>query len=197
MLYDNRMSALTAAPSRMTVAEFLAWAPASPEHWQLVNGDPQAMAPASLVHGALQSELGRLIGNHLAATDSPCRVITAPGVVPRVLSDHNMRVPDLAVTCTPPAAGEYAITDPVLIVEILRPSKQAQTWSNIWAYTSIPSVREILILRTDRIAAALLRRQSDTTWPDRPADIEELTLESIGFTAAVADFYRTTHVRLS
>jgi hypothetical protein len=50
------------------------------------------------------------------------------------------------------------LTDPVLLIEILSPRNQAKTWTNVWAYTSIPSVREILILRGDRVAAELLRR---------------------------------------
>jgi len=38
------MSALPKIPVRMTVAEFFAWNPPSPQLWQLVDGEPQAMA---------------------------------------------------------------------------------------------------------------------------------------------------------
>jgi hypothetical protein len=124
-------------------------------------------APASLTHGALRSEIARLMGNHLRASGSRCRVITAPGVVPRVLAEHNMRLPDLAVTCTPPERDACALTDPGLIVDTLSPGNQGQTWSNVWAYISIPSVREILVVRSDEIAASLLRRETDGTWPER------------------------------
>jgi Uma2 family endonuclease len=191
------MTALAAFPIHMSVDEFLAWAPASPDQWQLIDGVPIAMAPASLTHGALQAELARLIGNHLRASGSPCRVITAPGVVPRVMASHNMRVPELAVTCAPATRDAFALTDPVLIVEILSPSNQAETWSNVWTYTSIPSVTEILILRTDRIAASLLRRLPDATWPERPAELADgdLSLECITFAVPLADIYETTGLR--
>src|SRR5579883_965900 len=94
------MSALPKIPVRMTVAEFLAWNPPTPQLWQLVDGEPQAMAPASITHGAIQTELGSLIRNHLDERDSPSRVIAAPGVIPHVQSETNVRIPDLAVTCS-------------------------------------------------------------------------------------------------
>jgi hypothetical protein len=37
-----------------------------------VDGEPQAMAPASRTHGAIQAELCRLIANHLAERSSLC-----------------------------------------------------------------------------------------------------------------------------
>ena len=51
----------------MLLDEFLVWDAPDGGRWQLVDGEPRAMAPASDVHGTMQSELGRLIGTHLAA----------------------------------------------------------------------------------------------------------------------------------
>jgi Uma2 family endonuclease len=105
-----------------------------------------------------------------------------------------MRVPDLAVSCTPILPGDNALRDPVLPIEILSPSNRAETWSNVWSYTTIPSVREILILHSTRIGADLLRRGADGSWPERPQAIDQgdLTLDSIGYTGPIAAFYRTT-----
>jgi len=181
----------------MTIEEFLAWDAPGPHRWQLVEGEPRAMAPASRTHGAIQSELGALLRNHLVARSSPCNVITTPGLIPRVRSNTNFRIPDLAVTCAPYATEEHALTAPVLIVEILSPSNAAETWSNIWTYTTIPSVREILIVRSATIGAELLRRDADGTWPERAETIEEgeLALDSLGFRCALTDIYRTTRLR--
>jgi Uma2 family endonuclease len=178
-------------PVRMTVDEFLKWDSEDEYRYQLVDGEPRAMAPASTVHGFLQNELGRLIGNHLRDKAPGCEVVANPGVVPRLLSEHNVRIPDLAVTCAPLAAGQATLPDPVLLIEILSPSNQAKTWTNVWAYTSIPSVREILVLRSDRMAAELLRRSPQGEWPDRPIAITEgdLALESISFRVALADLF--------
>ena len=82
------------------------------------------------------------------------------------------------------------------MIEILSPSNQARTWANIWAYTTIPSVREILMLRADRIAAELLRRSAQGEWPERPASITEgdVVLDSIGFRIGLRELYRGTRL---
>jgi len=190
------MAAVLKIPVRMSVDEFLAWTPSDHQYWQLVDGQPQVMAPSNRTHGAIQAELSRLIGNHLIERGSPCSVIGRPGVIPRVQSDSNLRIADLAVTCSSYQAEEPALTDPVLVVEILSPSNQAETWRNVWAYTTIPSVQEILIVRTVTIGAELLRRNPDGTWPERPLAIEhgDLTLDSIGFSAPLTAPYRTTRL---
>ena len=192
------MTALPKIPVRMTVAEFFAWNPPSQQLWQLVDGEPQAMAPASITHGAIQSELCRLIANHLDEHSSPCRVVTTPGVIPRVQSETNFRIPDLAVSCSGYDAEDSALTDPVLLIEILSPSNQAETWANVWAYATIPSVKEILVLRTATIGAELLCRNPDGSWPEQPLTIAagNLTLQSIGLTIPLAAAYRTTRLTL-
>jgi len=188
------MVVLAKIPVRMTVCEFLKWDSDDGLRYELVDGEPRAMAPASTIHGFLQNELGRLIGNHLRDQASGCEVVANPGIVPRLLSDHNVRIPDLAVTCSPLVVGQATLSDPVLLIEILSPSKQAKTWTNVWAYTSILSAQEILVLRGDRIAAELLRRSPQGEWPDRAIAITEddLVLESIGFRVALSDLYART-----
>jgi len=190
------MVAALKIPAVMTVAEFLAWDAPQGRRWQLVDGEPQAMAPASRTHNALQGELGALIRNHLAERGSPCSLMVNPGVVPRVRSDSNFRIPDLAVTCTSYQEEEYALSEPVLVVETLSPSNQAETWTNVRAYTTIPSVREILVLRSTSIGAELLLRNADGTWPERPMTFEDgaLELESIGFRVSLAAVYRPTRL---
>jgi Uma2 family endonuclease len=180
----------------MTVDEFLVWdsGDVTGRRWQLIDGEPVLMAPAAEPHGAIQSELVRLLGNHLLATGSPCRVITAPGIVPRVRSNENFRVPDLGITCAPPAQG-VMVAEPVLLVEILSPGNEGKTRANIWAYATIPSVREILAVRSTRMEIELLRRLDDGTWPAAPAIVRPpnvLALASIDFSVPVADVYRTT-----
>lgn len=180
----------------MTVAEFLAWDSPPGRLWQLVDGEPQAMAPASRTHGAIQSELAALIRNHLADRGSPCTVITAPGVIPHAQSQTNFRIPDLAVTCSGYEEEELALSQPMVLIEILSPNNQAETYANIWAYTTIPSVKEILVLSTAVIGAEFVRRAPDGNWPRNPLVIEtgELTLQSIGFSVPLAAIYRTTRL---
>jgi Uma2 family endonuclease len=183
-------------PAHMSVTDFLVWAAGdrSVRKWQLIDGEPVAMAPASENHGAIQAEAAGLLRNHLLAIGSRCRVITKPGIVPRLRSDRNYRVPDLGVTCAPPAAA-MMVADPVLLVEILSPSNEVETRANLWAYATIPSVMEILVLSSTRMEAELLRRDAHGLWPDAPVMIASgggVTLDSIGFSAPLDAFYRTT-----
>jgi Uma2 family endonuclease len=181
--------------TRMTVDEFLVWDvdDVTGRRWQLVDGEPVLMAPAADVHGSVRVELIRLLGNHLLAAGSGCSVVCAPGIVPRVRADENFRVPDLGVTCAPPL-GEVMVPEPILLVEILSPSNEAKTRSNIWAYMTVPSVQEILAVRSTRMEVELLRRGVDGSWPALPVIVrppELLELTSIGFGSTVSELYRT------
>jgi Uma2 family endonuclease len=186
-------------PARMTLAEFFAWNPedTSVRSWQLIDGEPVAMAPATETHGALQMEIGALLRNHLLARGGPCRVISEAGIVPRVRSDRNYRIPDLGVTCAPPSSN-LMIEDPILLIEILSPRDEVETRANIWAYTTIPSVLEILVVSSTKIEAELLRRRGDGSWPETPEQIaadSDVMLESVDFSATLGAFYRTTVLR--
>ena len=183
-------------PAVMDAAEFLAWDAPGNGRWQLVDGEPQAMAPASRTHGVIQAEMIRLIGNHLDDKGGSCTVVDAAGVVPRVRSDSNVRIPDIAVTCTEAQVEELTIGEPVLLIEILSPSNRSETWINVWAYTTIPSVKEILVIDSVRIRAELLRRDAQGNWPERALVIEdgELELESIEFRVPLAAIYRRTRL---
>lgn len=180
--------------SDMTVAEFLEWCPEDGHRWQLVDGEPVAMAPAKPQHGAIQAETAALLAIHLRETGRPCSVIITPGVIPRLRPGSNFRVPDLGVTCAPVDAAATHLDEPVLLIEILSRSNRAQTRANVWAYTTLPSVREIVVLHAEKRRAELLRRGTDGAWPEEPDILTEgdLVLESIGFRAPLAALYRTT-----
>jgi Uma2 family endonuclease len=188
------MAAALKGPEFMTLAEFLVWDAPNGPAWQLIDGVPQATAPASGTHALIQAEAGGLIRNHLGANRPGCRVLANPGVVPRVDSENNFRIPDLGVTCSPVPRDVIEIAEPILLIEILSPGNPEKTWANVWAYTNIQSVQEILVIRTASIGAQLLRRTPDGSWPDVPLAIEagELVLESIGFRLPIAALYAGT-----
>jgi Uma2 family endonuclease len=190
--------ALRKPPRTMTVAEFLDWpGDGSGRTFQLVDGELRAMSPGSATHGTIQANLCCLIRNALVAAGSGCRLVTEPGVITRIRSDMNLRVPDLGVTRTADAPGQQALPDPIALIEVLSPGNASDTWDNVWAYTTIPSVREIVLVHSTRVLAELLRRGADGHWPGRPEEIGAggtLHLESMSVAFPLRDAYAQTHL---
>ena len=181
----------------MTVDEFIAWDDGRGGKYQLVDGEVRAKSPASTTHGTIQSNLAHMLTAHLAVPGNRCRSLTEPAVETRIRARLNMRVPDLGVTCAPDAATQIALPDPILLIEIMSPDNKKDTWDNVWAYTTIPSVREIVIVQSTRIEALLLRRQTDGSWPANPETVEAeatLTLASIELTMPLRALYTKTYL---
>lgn len=82
-----------------------------------------------------------------------------------------------------------------MLVEIVSPSNEADTRRNVWAYASIPSVAEILLLLSTSTSGELLRRNPQGEWADDPLMLNAdnlVELASIDFTASMRDIYATT-----
>jgi Uma2 family endonuclease len=161
----------------MMAAEFLDWrTPDGSDRWELIDGIPRAMASPSDRHALIHSEALRLIGNHLVERRPDCRIGIGIGLRP---NDYNVRIPDLAGACGPPAGFQA----PRLVIEILSPS-------NVALYMTLRSVQEVLVLASEKIEAHVLRRPS---WPrlTLTEGDDRVMLDCIGFSAPLAAFYRT------
>ena len=90
------------------------------------------------------------------------------------------------------SSREYDVIGPVLMVEVLSPTNKTEAWTNVRAYTTIPTVKKILI----RIRAELLRRDDQNQWPERPLVNEDGApeLASIGFSVPLRSVYRGTRL---
>jgi Uma2 family endonuclease len=83
----------------------------------------------------------------------------------------------------------------LLLVEILSPSNETLTRANVWAYSTIPKLAEILLLSSTAIKAEILRRGPGLEWQEPPqfvSDDEPVDLTSIGLHVLLREFYRTT-----
>jgi Uma2 family endonuclease len=191
-------SARRKTPQPMTVADFLAWpGDGSGRKFQLVDGEARAMSPGSATHATIQANLAYELRRHMIEQNRNCRVATEPGIVTRVRANINLRVPDVGVSCTPDSPGQQALPDPILLIEILSPGNASDTWDNVWSYTTIPSVREIVVVHSTRVLAELLRRGADGNWPEEPDEIGAdgtLALDSIGFACPLPAIYAQTHL---
>jgi Uma2 family endonuclease len=182
----------------MTADEFRSWpGDGRGGKYQLVDGELRAVSPASAVHSAIQANLARMIGNHLTPLGGPCRAYTEPAIEVRINAAINTRVPDVGVSCARLTPQDFALPDPILLIEILSPGNKADTWTNVWAYCTIPTVKEILILAGTRIEADLLRRDEQGNWPANPMQIGPdgtLTLATIDYTVPLGHIYAGTFI---
>lgn len=180
----------------MTVEEFFAWpGDGTDTRYDLYEGHPRAMAPASAHHAVIQSNTARILANHLIAKGMGCGALTEAAIAPRLSNNRNVRVPDVLVTCRQPKRGELLVPEPLLIVEVMSPSNEAVTQGNIWSHSSIPALNEILVLWSDRVQAEVGTRGADREWPIArtvylPGAL--VVLESIGLSCPVEAFYTFT-----
>ena len=163
-------------PSRMTVDEFLSRdaGDESGRLWELVDGEPVAMAPGSQNHGALQGEIGRRIaGNHLREARPGCRLIVTPGVVPHLSANRTVPTPEFRVSRVRRPRPNWWFRIRCRRRRILSPSNEVATWRNVWADTTIPTVTEILAVRSTRIEAELLATSAGRELAEGAGDFRE------------------------
>jgi Uma2 family endonuclease len=110
-----------------------------------------------------------------------------------------VRVPDIAVTCAPPRDDERFFPDPVLIIEVFSPGNRRETLETVWACATIPTLVEIVLVESERIAAEVYHKDERAGWPETGQAIGAdgaLRLESIGFAVPLAELYAGTHLAL-
>jgi len=176
-------------PPMMTVADFLDWpGDGTATRYELVDGVLRAMSPASETHAIIVGNFTGFLWQHLRSVRPGCRVVASPGVQPRVRAEWNYRIPDLGVTCLTP--------NPILLVEVLSPGNAQDTWENVRAYSTLPSVLEIVVAHSTRIAAELLRRDADGAWPEDPEILPagDLPLASVDAKIPISEIYSGTHL---
>jgi Uma2 family endonuclease len=107
-----------------------------------------------------------------------------------------VRAPDLAVTCSERQSGK-TFPDPVLIIEVLSPGNQRETWESIWACATIPSLIEIVVVDSERMNVQVFRKTDDGGWPKDGETIETsgtVRLSSIDAAFPIAEIYAGTHL---
>ena len=190
------MSIAFKLPDLMTVEEFLRWKGGDPGIiYELVDGVVRAQDPASDTHNMIFGNLHGDIRNHLRAHRPHCRVVPTAGIQPRLRAAWNWRVPEFAVTCTPNRRDVHATEGAILVVEVLWPTNGNDTWGNVPLYASLPTVTEILLVESTKVAGHLLRREADGSWPKDPTPLAAgaiVELQSIGLELPLAEAYAGT-----
>src|SRR5437660_1089185 len=151
-----------------------------------------AMAGAARIHNLLVGNAVRELGVQLRS--GPCEVYPSDMRV-RVSRTGLYTYPDVVVVCgKPDLLGDQQDTllNPNLLVEVLSPSTEAYDRGRKFEqYQSIESLKEYLLVASDRIHADLFTRQADGRWLLTTADRLEdsLDLGSVGCRLKLADLY--------
>ena len=167
----------TAAPRRMTVAEFLAWDDGTDTRYELIDGRPVAMAPVRARDSRIVGNLARHLGNRLKP---PCGVYTEAGIVLAHRDDAYYEA-DLAVSCASLEGDPGWVPEPMLIAEVLSPSTaDRDRLAKLADYRRLPSVCEILIVSGRERRVELLRREGGRWVIEDLIGEAELRPEAVG-----------------
>jgi Uma2 family endonuclease len=181
------------ASRKITYAEYLALEEASVDvKHELIAGEVVAMSGGSPEHGALAMAFGALLQNALRGR--PCRVFSSDVRV-RVAATGLAAYPDVSVVCgklETDAEDVNALTNPVLLVEVLSDSTEARDRGVKAAhYRHIPSLREYVLVSQREPHVEVHRRNEAGRWELFEYESGgQAELASVGCTIAVDDLYR-------
>lgn len=174
----------------VTFAEYLAQEETSDTKHEYLDGEIFAMAGGTIEHGALAAnvigELRALVRGHA------CRVLTSD-VRLHVNATGLTTYPDASVACPPietAAEDVHAVTNPVVIVEVLSDSTEAYDRGEKFAhYRRIPSLRDYLLVSQHEQRIDHYTRNPDGTWNLRDVRPPGSVKLSIGGELSAAEVY--------
>jgi len=178
---------------KMTEAEYLSFEETSEEKHEFYNGETFAMAGASRQHNDISTNLIIEIGTRFKG--GPCRV-SAAGQRVKVSRTGLYTYPDLLIVCGPrefDKLNENTLINPNIVIEILSDSTEGyDRGTKFEHYQKLPSVREYVLVRQDRMRIERHVRQPDESWTttafDDPAG--SFALATIPISIPLADVYR-------
>lgn len=125
---------------------FLAWAEGQDARHEFVDGRITAMTGGSVRHSGIALNVAVALSRRLAGT--PCRPFGSDLAVRTRNEPVRLRFPDVSVVCNA-RAGRLAV-DPVVIVEVLSPSTEAEDRSvKLLEYLALASLRHVVLITQD------------------------------------------------
>jgi Uma2 family endonuclease len=174
----------------LTYAEYLAQERTSLEKHEFLRGDVWAMAGGTPEHGRLAlrtaSALQRALGSR------PC-VVYSSDVRIRIQATERATYPDLSVVCGKDLRASDdpdAITNPVVIVEVLSPTtERADRGEKFAHYQRIPSLQEYVLISQDSPRIEVFRRQGASWLLTISEAGAQVSLSSLDVTLSVDEVY--------
>jgi Uma2 family endonuclease len=190
---------------RMNVAEFLGFLRSRPdeERWELIGGIPMMMAPPTIWHQRIASNLERLLNDALRAQGSPWRADREIGLV-LAASGYYRTEPEIAVVDADIDGKQSHASRFYLVAEVISPGDEAAYDDSgrrvidvkLALYESHAHNRCVVLIRQDRVEVAMHVRRGDGTWADQPVLLTSLgdaiEISEIGRLGTVGDVYADT-----
>jgi Uma2 family endonuclease len=179
----------TAAKLRMSVNEYLAWAPLHPGRYELSNGEVIALSPEGAGHAAVKYAAQTALLAGIRARRLPCHMLP-DGMTVRI-DDATAYEPDALVYCgakLAPSAVE--VPAPIVVVEVLSPStRRIDASAKLAGYFRLPSVGHYLIVDPDKPLVVHHARSAGETILTRVVTQGTIELDPPGLVVALADIY--------
>jgi Uma2 family endonuclease len=191
------MASVHHAQQRMSVGQFRQFVEGRPdkERWELIDGVAMMMAPPTLAHQRIASNLERLLLDALEAHAPALTAFQAIGVnVGPAIEDYDPE-PDVVVTdsSVEEAQGERYADRFYLAAEIVSSNERVDIDRKRSIYKLHEACSCIMTVQQDRFEVRIDRR-TETGWSDqvlKQAD-DVLALPDFGLRCKVSDLYRGT-----
>lgn len=176
----------------MSYPEYVAFERSSDERHEYIAGRVYPMAGGTPRHGALAANLIRALGTALLGR--PCQLFTSDVRV-RIPDTKSSMYPDASVVCgalETDVDDPHAITNPVVLVEVLSASTEAyDRGAKAAHYRRITSLKEYVLLAQDEARVEVYRRLDEERWELSEARAgARIMLPSIDVALDVAELYR-------
>jgi Uma2 family endonuclease len=181
--------------SKLTVQEYIQHEIDTGQKYEYHDGDIYALAGGTIKHALLIGNIYSELRNALRKAGADCKPITGEAKL-HIASNNKYLYPDSMVVCgviESPAAYEEAITNPILVVEVLSKStKDYDRGDKFFFYRQIHSLQEYVLIDQDRyVVETYYKNPGSDLWRiSRYEGLDEvLQLQSISIDIKMSDLY--------
>lgn len=154
---------------------------------EYVAGQVFAMAGTSERHNIITGNIQARLREKTRG--GACRVLME-NVKLHVAAADAFYYPDVMVCCEPSDDDPYVKHSPIVVFEVLSHSTAStDRREKLRAYRALPSLREYMLVDSDRHAVEAYRRKDGTWWRDVLDPGDALAIESLGLILSLDNLY--------
>ncbi|MGB0521569.1 MAG: Uma2 family endonuclease [Flammeovirgaceae bacterium] len=178
-----------------TISEYLDLEQRFNSKYEYFNGKLYAMSEGTIYHGMLISNTLYAIRSALAIKKKNCFTFSSDVKV-SIPSATSYLYPDVFVVCNAIKRDdqlEEAITNPILIIEVLSKSTQSYDQTKKFRlYRAIPTFKEYVLIDQEQATVEVFYKESESNWKIAtiPRLESEVHLQSLGIRLKMADLYQ-------